>query len=495
MLVLCPEGESLPVLERLLEPWSGALPDGVSLERCSGDLAERVRRLRAERDNVALGVVAEDEAAALLALEAGADESLPSERLDARSALAFIDRVRVRARLRDVQAGTSAASAHHDKLMALGTLVAGVAHEVNNPLTALLLSVEALRLSVPNAEPEDTASRAPSPLLAAELLDDIEVSARAIAAVVRDLKVFSRPDSDDAPSELVDLRELVEQVLRVVGRQLRLHARVELDFEPSLPAVAIPAARVAQVFTNILVNAAQAVSQVPRAGHQVRISARSDAEMVAISISDTGPGIPAEVVSRIFEPFFTTKERGAGTGLGLAISRSILRRIGGDLLVESVHGQGATFIVLIPRPDAEELAAASQRRRSVPVTMPAAARKPRVLVVEPDERVLRAIARALESSCDVVGASDAREAIELLSSGTVAEAVLADASPPDCAGLELESWLTAEQHPLRAKLVLMVAEENDAPEGLGRSSAPVLFKPIGRNALVRALSGRVSLAE
>ena len=482
LLVLCPLDEPLAALERLAER-APEFRSEVVLERGEGELVERVRLTRLERGGIALGVVAGDESEALLALEAGADESIAIDRLDERSALGFLDRVLLRARLRAEQEEMRALYVHHEKLAALGTLVAGVAHEVNNPLTALLLTVEALKLRSPFV--------AATSAQAAELLDEIEVSARSIAYVVRDLKVFSRPDSDDAPSEVVDLPALLDQVLRVVGRQIRSFATLELDYEPALPEVVVPAARVAQVFTNILVNASHAVSQIARDAHSVRICARADAETVAISISDTGPGIPESVVARIFEPFFTTKERGAGTGLGLSISRSILRRFGGDLLVESVHGDGATFIVLIPRPSPQQVGAARERGRSMPAEIQPSARRPRVLVVESDGRVLRAIARALESNADVVGAGDCQDAIDRLRSGPGIDVILADVSPPGFDGIALLSWLRSEQHALESKLIFMMAEEQDAPPELDPTGTPVLFKPIGQNALLRALYERL----
>jgi signal transduction histidine kinase len=481
--ILCPANEPVAALERLAARSRSELPAELVLEPGEGPIAERIRRIRRERGRIALGVVALDESAALLALESGADEGIAIDRLDERSALGFVDRVLLRARLRAEQEEMRAHYAHHEKLAALGTLVAGVAHEVNNPLTALLLTVEALKLRVPFA--------AEFPPEAAELLDEIDVSARSIASVLRDLKVFSRPDGDDALPEVVDLPVLIDQVLRVVGRQIRTFARLELDYQPDLPEVVVPAARVAQVFTNILVNASHAVSQLSRPAHRVRISACSNVDTVAVSISDSGPGIPEAAVSRIFEPFFTTKERGTGSGLGLSISRSILRRLGGDLLAESVHGDGATFTVVIPRPSPGELASARERAQSSPVEPQTTGRRRRVLVVEADGRVLRAIARALESRCDVVGAADAKEAIERLSAGPGIDAILADVSGPNFAALELERWLAGLESPLRSKLIFMMAEEQGAPAELSAGGIPVLFKPIGQTALLRALLERL----
>ena len=398
---------------------------------------------------------------------------------------------------------------HSEKLAALGTLVAGVAHEVNNPLTALLLSVEGLKLRVnpihkamseveqllatkESATREDLidvlrigCTGAP-PAETGELLQEIETSAQTIAKVMRDLKLFSRPDDDVAP-EVVDVRALLDQVLRIVGRQLRAHAALERDYEPDLPLIVAPPVRLAQVFTNILLNAAHAVGEITRESHRVRISARSDDEAVAVCISDTGPGIAPEVVGRIFDPFFTTKHPGVGSGLGLSISRSILRRMGGDLLVESVHGDGATFIALIPRPDRRTLYAAYQRASNPPV----AAAKPRldkrILVVDADERVLRAFARTLDTHYDILLAHDGQEAIDLLQSGSQADVVVADVSMPEMSGVALHGWLAKERSDLARHVIFVTAEEQRSPSLVVDTGLPVLHKPVSRIELMSAI--------
>ena len=348
LLILCREGERFEWLAGLACRRFPGVENPVVIAKLEGELQDALRHARSEFGGTPIGIV---------------DEAIAEDRLDESTAFGFIDRVALRARLRSEQEQMRAHYVHSEKLAALGTLVAGVAHEVNNPLTSLLLSVEGLKLRVnpvhsalseveellrqkQSATHEDLVEvlrvgRTGAPLAETrELLSEIESSAQTIARVVRDLKLFSRPDDDVAP-EVVDVRALMDQVLRIVGRQVRAHGTLELDYEPDLPLVVAPAARLAQVFTNVLLNAAHAITEVARQSHRIRISARSDDEAIAVCISDSGPGIPADVVGRIFDPFFTTKRPGVGTGLGLSISRSILRRIGGDLLVESVHGDGA----------------------------------------------------------------------------------------------------------------------------------------------------------
>lgn len=468
----------------------------------SGDVREACCRVRAEYAGIPLGLVARDDAEGLAAVESGADDTILVADFTATTSLAFIDRVLVRARLRREQEQLSATYVHSEKLAALGTLVAGVAHEVNNPLTSLLLSAEGLKLRIgplcnAMAVVEELATtkhaatreelveimrvgRTGARLTeTSDLLQEIESSAQTIARVVRDLKLFARPD-DEAIPEIIDVRALVDQVLRIVGRQIRASGVLELDYEPDLPPVIAPSSRLAQVFTNILLNAAHALSEIQRPAHRIRISARADDEAVAVSVSDTGPGIAPNVVSRIFDPFFTTKRLGVGTGLGLSISRSILRRLGGDLLVESVHGDGATFIALIPRPDRRALYEAHRHASGI---TPVRNRQPtnkRILVVDCDEHVLKAVARALDSQYDVLLARDAQEALDLLDSGSRADMVLADVSRPDVSGLVLLEAFKTNGDPLVNRVVLMSAEEPAQPETFETHGCAILRKPVSR---------------
>ncbi len=517
LVILCREGEHFAWLSALAERRFLGVENPVVLEPATGNPPEIVRRARSEHGGAPLGVVVADEPSALSAVEAGADEAIAEDRLDENSAYGFIDRIVLRARLRREQEQVRALYVHSEKLAALGTLVAGVAHEVNNPLTSLLLSAEGLKLRVNplhaalgqveelvrarrGASLEDLQEvlrmgRTGAPLAETrELLQEIESSAKTIAGVVRDLKLFSRPD-DDATPEVVDIRALMDQVLRIVGRQIRAHGTLELDYAEELPVVVAPSARLAQVFTNVLLNAAHAITEVARPAHRIRISARSDEEAVAVCISDSGPGIPPNVVGRIFDPFFTTKRQGVGTGLGLCISRSILRRLGGDLLVESVHGDGATFIALIPLPDRRELFEAYRRTSSFSAPHSRAHPEKRVLVIDDDERVLRAFARTLSGLYDVLLARDGQEAIDLLQSGSRADVILTDVALPEISGIVLYGWLIKERPELAKHVIFLTEEDQERPSIVGETGQPVLQKPVSRDALLSSVSAVLADAE
>lgn len=441
------------------------------VEEAEGTVAT-VLGARASDGGSPLGVVAANEAHALMAIEHGADEAVSTVGLDDRSIVAFFERVLLRARLRKEQERLQGDFVHQEKLAALGTLVAGVAHEINNPLTALLLLAERLRLASGSQDTPD-------------LTSEVISSAEAIASVVRDLTTFARQEEDEAAG-VVDIHVLLGQVVRMVGARVRAHAAIELDSSPEPALVRAPSSRLTQVFMNLLLNAAQAVAEVPSATHRIRISVRADEQAVAVSFSDTGPGVPAPLLDKVFDPFFTTKRAGAGTGLGLSVSRAILRRLGGDLLLDSVHGAGATFVALIP---AAEVGAAElgDRVRGSQRARPQGVRR-RVLVVEADERLLRALARGLELDYDLLLARDPSEAMTLLDSGSQVDVIVADASLPERAGVELRDALQVRGSPLVDSLVFMM-NPDEAREALGPGDpGRTLAKPVTRAALLDAVA-------
>ncbi len=484
----------------------------LAVEVYTPPVGEAVAEARARHGRCPLGVIASDEIAALEALSSGADEAAVLAADDSRRVLGFLERVGLRAGLRREQERTQTSAAQSEKLAALGTVVAGVAHEINNPLTGVLLSIEHLRSALgplmDGASELDRLSQRGTAVSVAELerviavsrtgmppaegkaiLDDMEQAVTSIAEVVRDLRIFSRTSEGETP-QLVEVHAIIDQVVRILGRELADRAVVERDYDPELPALLLPRGRFTQIITNILINANQAISEISRPVHRVRISTRADDESVAISISDTGPGIPQEAVSRVFDPFFTTKREAMGTGLGLSISRSIAQSLGGDLIVESVHGDGATFITILPRrASAAELG--SQRRRTPPSRGRRSEHRATVLVVDDDELVLRSMARTLRSGYDVILAADADEAMALLGSGSAADAVVIDLGLSERSAITLHSWLQARDPDL-AQATLFTTTVSDDPayaEFVGTAGRPVLDKPIRRDHLLAALDG------
>ncbi len=221
-----------------------------------------------------------------------------------------------------------------EKLAAIGTLAAGVAHEINNPIGIITARVETMLWDA-------DAAGLPAPVQ--EDLRIIDKHAQRVAKIARGLLSFARR----APWETgpVDLNRLLEEALLLVEQQfVREGIRVERALEPGLPLIRGSANHLEQVMINFLNNAREAMAGGGRLAVAARRSQRDG--WVEVRIADSGPGIPAEHLSHIFDPFFTTKA--GGTGLGLAVSYGIVQEHGGTIEVESAPGQGTTFTVTLP---------------------------------------------------------------------------------------------------------------------------------------------------
>ncbi len=238
-------------------------------------------------------------------------------------------------------------SAHAERMAALGTLAAGVAHEINNPLTYVLLQLTALARQLPTlAETSGAPVVAPLETLVAGALEGVQ----RIRAITTGIRKFSRMD-DDSRWHL-DVRSPLEAALAIVGSSLDQRARLVACHEPA-PYVLANEARLAQVFLALLTNAVQAIPEGAADRHVIRVGTAEDADGNAvIEIADTGIGIPEHLLTRIFEPFFTTRGVGEGTGLGLSISYGIVQSLGGELLVSSAPGRGTVVRVILPRAQA-----------------------------------------------------------------------------------------------------------------------------------------------
>jgi signal transduction histidine kinase len=231
-----------------------------------------------------------------------------------------------------------ARQAQLERLASLGMLAAGVAHELNNPLAYVMLNLGFLDEELKKLQPT------PEPDLLQALAEALEGAER-IRRIVADLKLLSHPGLDEEDD--VDVNELIESALGVTGNRITACANLIRDLD-EVPPVRVSPPRLAQVFINLLVNAAQAIDPGEPAKNAVTIRTRRIDDHVVISITDTGCGIPARDQWRIFDPFYTTKQRGEGTGLGLAMCLGIVTGYGGRITVDSEPGAGTTFSVLLP---------------------------------------------------------------------------------------------------------------------------------------------------
>ena len=227
-----------------------------------------------------------------------------------------------------------------EKLAAMGQMLAGVAHELNNPLTAVLGVTELLR------------ERAPADESVKRQLDLTHRQARRAARIVQNLLEFSRPAS--AEKRLLDVNNLVERTLQLHEHSLRRN-NIGVDFRPdtNLPGVLGDANQLIQVFLNLVTNAEQAIREVRESG-RLQIRLRRAGSRLSIAFEDDGVGIRPESLPRLFDPFYTTKRPGGGTGLGLSICMSIIREHGGIIEAEALPAGGSAFTVFLPAAPPEQ---------------------------------------------------------------------------------------------------------------------------------------------
>ncbi|QRN93694.1 PAS domain-containing protein [Archangium violaceum] len=240
----------------------------------------------------------------------------------------------------------------NDRLASMGALAAGIAHEINNPTSYVLSNLSFLQEWRDELEKDLSAPGALPPRLVEMLSEAKDVIAesldggRRIRDIVRDMRFFSHTAGEDlAP---VDVHACLDFVLRMAHNALKHAAEVRKEYEEGLPPVLASEGRLSQVFLNLVVNAAQAMRPEASRRHVLGVRTSREEEWVRIDISDTGHGIPPEVLPRIFDPFFTTKAVGSGSGLGLSISLSLIQKMDGDLRVRSEPGVGTTFTLLLP---------------------------------------------------------------------------------------------------------------------------------------------------
>jgi two-component system NtrC family sensor kinase len=229
-----------------------------------------------------------------------------------------------------------------DRLASLGQLSASVAHEINNPLSGVLnLAMLMQRIltddGIPPGRLQDFR----------KYLSQVVQETTRVSRIVSDLLAFSRRSK---PQRLeVDLNRIVTTTLSLIAHKLKLmNVEVDLDLQPDLPAVSCDPSQIQQVVLNLMLNGAEATQSRGRGRIVVHTGGRRDDPAVALSVTDSGEGIPQANLAKIFDPFFTTKPEGKGVGLGLAVSYGIIEAHGGDIEVKSPPGKGATFIVTLP---------------------------------------------------------------------------------------------------------------------------------------------------
>ncbi len=344
-----------------------------------------------------------------------------------------------------------------DRLSSLGSMAAGVAHEVNNPLAVVMVNAafvleEMARVRIELGSRGDGQNEDLIRVLdeAEQAQADIQSAASRIGRIVADLKVFSRPApqaSGDA-----DVGRAIAWAIRTTAHEFRHRARLTTHVA-EVPLAQADETKLGQVLLNLLMNAAHAIAPGNVEGNEVSVRAATDeANRVIIEVTDTGCGMAPDVLERIFEPFFTTKTVGEGTGLGLSICHGIVNSLGGQIQVESAVGKGSVVRVLLPP--------ATHERREVALAGPVASPtretvlRGRILVIDDEKTVLRALKRILADH-DLVCTESAREALGMIERGETFDLIFSDVMMPMMTGIEFYETLLERNLELARRVVFI----------------------------------------
>jgi PAS domain S-box-containing protein len=379
--------------------------------------------------------------------------------------LAFVRDVTERAQLLEQMARA-------ERLASLSTLAAGLAHEINNPLTAAMLQLDVVeKLALSSAEP----------LARRELVERFRELRRTqgrIGTIMMDFAAFANAGEERRGK--VDLGEVLKSVERMLAPMMRPKGRYRSDLT-ALPKVEADPSRLEQVFMNLLLNAVQALPD-GRESNEICVNGRVTPEgRVCVDVIDNGQGIRPENLRRVFDPFFTTKAVGVGTGLGLTVCHNIIAAYGGEMQVESTVGQGCTMRVLL-KPAAGERVALPQGRP-----------RPRVLIVDDEPHLATTLRLLLEDRHDVVATTEGEQAVTLLLEGAAVDVVLCDLMMPSPDGVEIFRRVTQARPELKDRFIFMTGGVfNPATEDfLKTSHAARVQKPFHAEH-VEALIARVA---
>jgi PAS domain S-box-containing protein len=364
--------------------------------------------------------------------------------------------------------------AQADRMASVGVLAAGVAHEINNPLAYVLYNLQSLAEDLPKVTcalsqcwsvlmAQLGAERALEVLGDARdlcekgQLDDLvdraseaAEGAERVRRIVRELKSFSRTEGEAlAP---VSVNQVLESALNMAQNQIRYRARVVKDLGDN-PVIMASDGRLAQVFLNLLVNAAHAIEEGDIDHNEIQIRTWSSDKKVFVEVRDTGRGIPREHLDRLFDPFFSTKPRAEGSGLGLSICQNTVGAMGGSIEVESEEGKGSRFTVTLPIPTSEV-------EPETPEETPDESQGPavlhgRILVVDDEPLIGATIRRVLKGQHDVVVAQSGADGKSILEEDQAFDLILCDLMMPGLSGMDLHEWLAGVSLKLADRMVFI----------------------------------------
>ncbi|NJK31381.1 MAG: response regulator [Deltaproteobacteria bacterium] len=460
------------------------LPDGTAL-----DLVRELSMAPRGALPVVILTGSTDDDLAIAALQQGAQDYLAKHAMDGRVLVRAIRYAIERARVVELQQRLL----HADRLIAIGHLAAGVAHEVNNPASAVLANLELLSDCVAELQRRIADPGAASSL--AGTLAECSTAIRAgmagierISSVTGSLRNFAKIERDEV--EQVDLDDVIESTCVLLNNEIRHRAQLVRDFQP-LPHVIGHRAKLTQVFINLLMNAIQAIEPGAAESNEIRLAARVADATITLTIEDTGVGISSELSARAFQPFFSTKPREHATGLGLSLCQDIVRQHGGSITLRSEVGVGTRVDVILPI-DAG-LRASAPTRTVDPVADPGRRQlggRARVLIVDDEPAIVRTYKRLLEPQLEVAIAEGGRQGLAILAQDPDFDVIVCDLMMPEVDGVAVYEQLRREHPALLERVVFWTGGvfTERSRSFLANVDNLFLHKPITRQQLLDAVS-------
>jgi PAS domain S-box-containing protein len=361
-----------------------------------------------------------------------------------------------------------------DRMASLGTLAAGIAHEINNPLSYVIGNLEIIGEGLTPADRDAELTTA---------VRDAADGAERVRKIVAGLRTFSR--SEEEQRVPLQIGDVLQAAIRLTANEVRHRAQLVCELGAT-PRVVADSARLAQVFINLIVNAAHAIPEGKSGANRITLRTSTDEQgRAVVAVIDTGRGMSPEVLARAFDPFFTTKDVGTGTGLGLPICHGIISALGGEIGIDSAPGQGTTVWVRLRA--APELV---ERVDEQAVPEPGASERLRVMIVDDDPMVADLIARRLRSDHEVIVVSCGSDALAQIQQGVWFDAIISDVMMPNMTGIELLEQLV-EVAPRQAERVIFLSGGVFAPESRARLDALralLLEKPVDMKVLRAAIA-------
>ena len=359
-----------------------------------------------------------------------------------------------------------------EKMGAIGQLVSGVAHELNNPLASITAFAQ-LMLSDGNLNKDDR-----------HATETIASEARRAARIVHNLLTFARQHK--AEKTYADINQVIENTLELRGYDLNVRGiQIERLYADPPPSTMLDAYQLQQVILNLVTNAEQAMAGVERTHHRLTVRTRQNVDAVHIEIEDTGPGIPVESLERIFNPFYTTKSVGHGTGLGLSISLGIISEHGGRIWAENAAGGGARFCVELPL-----VAAAPANASAVSESSVAAKKNLHILVADDEAAIRMALSRFLEKAGHTVVMVDSgSKALEAGREGMY-DAIFLDIRMPDISGQTVFRQWQMKRPDLAERVVFLTGDivSEDLFQFLTGTGRPFIAKPFDLDVVLQSLN-------